>query len=298
MTCPRRSGRHPCSTTGTRWNAPAAGCTSRTRRRRPAAHAGTVTYGVNFQAWCVFLMVMHHVPVERCADIIESMPGPGRRTDGALPASRAALLAAANTTIRALILLARVICGDETPLRADLPSEQKYLHRLHDLLPLPGERRCPRSAFLQHLHAPRVHTYQTILLHASPPLLPAATLTPHPTHHLPQSPLPYPPPLPTTSPPPIPQHLTSSPPSLLIPHPPNITPPPSPLPHTPTPPTIPHPPTHHHHLPPKPQSPLPHPTPPYPPTFTPHTIILHPSPPHPNPPPPPPLRGVCSTRSR
>ena len=51
------------------------------------AAPGTVTYGVNFQAWCVFLMVMHHVPVERCADIIESMAGtrPSRRM-GALAA--------------------------------------------------------------------------------------------------------------------------------------------------------------------------------------------------------------------
>ena len=36
---------------------------------------GTVTYGLSFQAWCVFLMVMHHVPMERCADIIEPMAG-------------------------------------------------------------------------------------------------------------------------------------------------------------------------------------------------------------------------------
>ena len=40
-----------------------------------AGAPGTVTYGLNFQAWCVFLMVMHHVPVERCADILESMSG-------------------------------------------------------------------------------------------------------------------------------------------------------------------------------------------------------------------------------
>jgi transposase len=40
------------------------------------AAPGTVTYGVNVQAWCVFLLVMHHVPVERCADIIESMCTP------------------------------------------------------------------------------------------------------------------------------------------------------------------------------------------------------------------------------
>ena len=42
---------------------------------------GTVTYGLNLQAWCVFLMVMHHVPVERCADILGSMSGT-RPSDG------------------------------------------------------------------------------------------------------------------------------------------------------------------------------------------------------------------------
>jgi hypothetical protein len=35
-----------------------------------AGAPGTVTYGLHFQAWAVFLMVMHHVPVERCAAII------------------------------------------------------------------------------------------------------------------------------------------------------------------------------------------------------------------------------------
>ena len=40
-----------------------------------AGEPGTVSYGLGFQTWCVFLMVMHHVPVERCADIIESMSG-------------------------------------------------------------------------------------------------------------------------------------------------------------------------------------------------------------------------------
>jgi len=46
-----------------------------------AGAPGTVTYGLNVQAWCVFLMVMHHVPVERCADILESMSGT-RPSDG------------------------------------------------------------------------------------------------------------------------------------------------------------------------------------------------------------------------
>ena len=96
-----------------------------------AAVPGTVSYGLGFQAWCVFLLVMHHVPVERCADIIESMSGT-RPSDGwvhALLERAARAIAAATTTIRALILLARVICGDETPLRAGPgpKANKKYL---------------------------------------------------------------------------------------------------------------------------------------------------------------------------
>ena len=96
------------------------------------AAPGTVTYGVNFQAWCVFLMVMHHVPVQRCADIIESMSGT-RPSDGwvhALLGRAATAVAQANKTIRALILLARVICGDETPIRSGpgpKSAKKKYL---------------------------------------------------------------------------------------------------------------------------------------------------------------------------
>jgi hypothetical protein len=96
-----------------------------------AGAPGTVTYGLNFQAWCVFLLVMHHVPVERCADILESMSGT-RPSDGwvhALLERAARAVAAANTAIRALIILARVVCGDETPLRAGPgpKSRKKYL---------------------------------------------------------------------------------------------------------------------------------------------------------------------------
>jgi transposase len=97
-----------------------------------AGAPGTVTYGLNFQAWCVFLLVMHHVPAERCAGILESMSGT-RPSDGwvhALLARAAKAVAAANKTIRALIILARVICGDETPLRAGpgpKTAKKKYL---------------------------------------------------------------------------------------------------------------------------------------------------------------------------
>jgi transposase len=97
-----------------------------------AGAPGTVTYGLNFQAWCVFLVVMHHVPVERCADILESMTGT-RPSDGwvhALLGRAARAVAAANKAIRALIILARVVCGDETPIRAGPgpKTKKKYLH--------------------------------------------------------------------------------------------------------------------------------------------------------------------------
>ena len=92
---------------------------------------GTVTYGLNFQAWCVFLLVMHHVPVERCADILESMSGtrPSGGWVHTLLDRAARAVAAANKAIRALIILARVVCGDETPLRAGPgpKTRKKYL---------------------------------------------------------------------------------------------------------------------------------------------------------------------------
>jgi transposase len=80
---------------------------------------GTVTYGVNLQAWCVFLMVAHAIPVHRCAEMIEALTG-ARPSPGfvhAVIARTAAAVAAANKAIRALIILAHVICADETPIR-------------------------------------------------------------------------------------------------------------------------------------------------------------------------------------
>jgi transposase len=84
-----------------------------------AGAPGTVTYGLNIQAWCVFLLVMHHVPVQRCADILESLTGT-RPSDGyvhSLLARATRGVTAANRLIRALIVLARVVCADETPIR-------------------------------------------------------------------------------------------------------------------------------------------------------------------------------------
>jgi hypothetical protein len=96
-----------------------------------AGEAGTVTYGPNLQAWCVFGLVMHHVPVERCAGIIEALTGT-RPSDGfvhGMPARAAKAVRGANMLIRALVITAAVLCADETPVRAGPgpKTRKKYL---------------------------------------------------------------------------------------------------------------------------------------------------------------------------
>jgi hypothetical protein len=84
-----------------------------------AGEARTAAYGPNVQAWALFLMVMHHVPVERCADVIGALTGT-RPSDGfvhGLLARAAKAVRAANMLIRALVITAGVVCGDETPIR-------------------------------------------------------------------------------------------------------------------------------------------------------------------------------------
>ena len=94
------------------------------RVRRAAAPAGTgapgtVTYGPALQAWCVYLIVAHAVPVHRCAELIGALTGaqPSAGFVFAVIARAAAAVAEANKAIRALIILAHVVCADETPIR-------------------------------------------------------------------------------------------------------------------------------------------------------------------------------------
>jgi transposase len=96
-----------------------------------AGEAGTVTYGLNLQAWCVFLLVAHHVPVERCAGIIESLTG-ARPSDGwvhAMIARAAKAVRHVSMLIRALVITAAVLCADETPIRVGPgpKTRKKYL---------------------------------------------------------------------------------------------------------------------------------------------------------------------------
>ena len=97
----------------------------------PGTAAGTVSYGPNLQAWCVYLLAAHAIPVHRCAELIEALTG-ARPSPGfvhSMLARAAAAVADANKLIRALIILAHVVCADETPIRAGPgpKSRKRYL---------------------------------------------------------------------------------------------------------------------------------------------------------------------------
>ena len=67
----------------------------------------------------MFLIAAHAIPVHRCAELIEALTGakPSPGFVHAMIARAAAAVADANRVIRALIILAHVICADETPIR-------------------------------------------------------------------------------------------------------------------------------------------------------------------------------------
>src|SRR5712691_3621298 len=78
-----------------------------------------------------FLLVMHHVPVERCAGIIEALTG-ARPSDGfvhGMPARAAKAVRGVNMLTRALVITAAVPCADETPIRVGPgpKTRKKYL---------------------------------------------------------------------------------------------------------------------------------------------------------------------------
>jgi transposase len=113
-------------------HAVACGCGKVHRAARPeGVGAARVSHGPNLQAWCVFLMVAHAIPVHRCAELIESLTGarPSAGFVHAMLARAAGQVADANKLIRALIILAHVVCADETPIRAGPgpKSRKRYL---------------------------------------------------------------------------------------------------------------------------------------------------------------------------
>ncbi len=111
----------------------ACGCGRVHRAPAPAGAgaAGTVTYGLAMQAWCVYLIAAHAIPVHRCAGLIEALTGAGPSPGfvHSMIERAAAAVAQANKAIRALIILAHVISADETPIRAGPgpKTRKKYL---------------------------------------------------------------------------------------------------------------------------------------------------------------------------
>jgi transposase len=84
-----------------------------------AGMPGTVTYGIGLQAWCVYLLAAHAIPVHRVAELVEALTG-ARPSPGfvhSLLTRAAAAVKHANQLIRALIITASVVCADETPIR-------------------------------------------------------------------------------------------------------------------------------------------------------------------------------------
>jgi transposase len=84
-----------------------------------AGAPGTVTYGLALQAWCVYLVAAHAIPVHRCAGLVEALTGaePSPGFVHSMIARAAAAVAEANKAIRCLIILAHVVSADETPIR-------------------------------------------------------------------------------------------------------------------------------------------------------------------------------------
>jgi hypothetical protein len=87
------------------------------------------SFGPNLVTWCVYLMVVHAIPVARCADILGSLTGT-RPSEGFvhhLLYRAAAAVAEANRTIRTLLTLAHAVSVDETPLRVGPRKAKRYL---------------------------------------------------------------------------------------------------------------------------------------------------------------------------
>lgn len=97
---------------------------------RPHGLADTaVSYGPNLQAWCVYLMVVHAIPVARCVDLVASLTGaaPSVGWVHSLIERTAAMLGTVDAWIRTLITVAYAVCCDETPIRVGARKAKRYL---------------------------------------------------------------------------------------------------------------------------------------------------------------------------
>ncbi|TMR88382.1 IS66 family transposase [Nonomuraea basaltis] len=88
-----------------------------------------VSLGINLQAWCVYLMIAHAIPVHRCVELVVSLTGaqPSPGFVHGMIARAATAVVQANLRIRALLTAAYVVCCDETPIRVGAKKAKKYL---------------------------------------------------------------------------------------------------------------------------------------------------------------------------
>jgi transposase len=97
---------------------------------RPDGVADTpVSYGPNLQSWCVYLMVVHAIPVQRCAQLVESLTGaaPSVGWVHGLLTRTAGALVEVDKLIRTLLTVAYAVCCDETPIRVGPRKAKRYL---------------------------------------------------------------------------------------------------------------------------------------------------------------------------
>ena len=108
----------------------ACGCGKVHAAARPdGVPSAPVSLGINLQAWCVYLMIAHAIPVHRCVELVASLTG-ARPSPGfvhGMIARAASAVVQANLRIRALLTAAYVVCCDETPIRVGAKKTKKYL---------------------------------------------------------------------------------------------------------------------------------------------------------------------------
>jgi hypothetical protein len=107
------------------------GC-GRTHVAPPPPQAGvanTRVYGANLRALVVYLLIVQHVPVHRCVQLIADLAGAGVSAGFVhkMLATAAAAVAEVVATIKTLITLAVVVHFDETTLRAGKAGVTRYV---------------------------------------------------------------------------------------------------------------------------------------------------------------------------
>jgi hypothetical protein len=87
------------------------------------------SYGVNIQALCVLLMIVHAMPVQRCAELIAAITGAAPSVGFVHSLLRRTHLALAevDARIRTLVTMSYVVHFDETPLRVGPKKAKKQL---------------------------------------------------------------------------------------------------------------------------------------------------------------------------